>query len=264
MQTRLSIVSNILFKYTLIFFISFLWIGSLIENLLIVLLISILCSIILGKILGIVYNKKQQSISESLKEQKKMVTASNQLLLCNDYKKVIDFFLKLFSDKPNLITTEKAIFWENFVFIPLYNTRKIYFDKVLEIYKTYHSIPNIVISGISFDDESMEFVKSVSNVRIHLFDEKNTFRIFKKHNLYPDFNITLKEKDKINFSKIKELIFSKRNTRNYFMSGIIILISSIFIRYNIYYLCFATLLFIMSGICFFKRESPSSSIIDEL
>lgn len=264
MQTRLSIISNILFKYTLIFLISFLWIEAYIDNLIVVTICAFVSALVVGKILGMLYHKKQESISITLKEQEMIYYASKQLLLCSDYHKIIDFFLQILSSKENVIATDREIFWDNNVLIPLYNYRKISLDKIIEIYKTYKKYNNIIIVGIGYEEGSCEFIKTIYDTNIHLLDEKSAFKIFKKHNLFPEFNIKLKEKDSFKLTSLKKLILSKRNTRNYFASGIVILISSVFIQYNIYYICFATLLFIMSGLCFFKKETPTPSIIDEL
>ena len=71
-------------------------------------------------------------------------------------------------------------------------------------------------------------------------------------------------KEKFKFIHLKNIAFTKNNAKHYLISGFIIFITSFFIKYNIYYLVFTTLLFIFSGICYFKPSPKLPDISDEL
>ena len=163
MQTRLSIISNIIFKYFLIFSISFLWLNFYIDNLLIVGTISLIISLAIGQLLGYIFRKKQNRKKLSLKEHEKMQDISLQFFLA-DHESILKFFQLLLSTKHDLQNGKdtKSLFFDNCVFIPYYSTLLITPDIIAQIFKNYKNKDKIYISAITFSDESRELAKKIN------------------------------------------------------------------------------------------------------
>lgn len=265
MQTKFSIISNIIFKYFIIFAISFVWLNFYYQNILTISLISIIIAFLVGQIIYLINSKKNKLASISLKENEKLKNCSMQLLLAS--KKDICIFFNIILKTNHQTTISKNndyISWEDTIFIPYYSKQSLNLDDIIYIYKNYKNIDNIIISCIDYSDNCIEFCNQLTDTKIHILNEKDIFKLFKKYDFYPDFNIKLKQKEKFKYSQLKSIMFKKSNSKKYFFSGIMILLTSFIIRYNIYYKIFATILFIFAGISYFKPQSKESNIINEL
>lgn len=265
MQTRFSIISNVIFKYFILFAIGFLWLNFYIDDLLIVGLISFIISIIIGKIISIIQSKKNSLIKISIKEQEQIQNISYQLFLAPS-ERIVQFYSILLKTNHEIKINKEtqSISWQNIVFVPEYSQSTITADTISKIYKSHNDCDKIIIAGIKFSEDATNLAKSISNSSLILLDEQSTFKLFKKYDFYPDFKIIKNKKEKLNYQKLKDIALSKTNTRHYFLSGIIILTTSFFIKYNIYYIVFATLLFTLSGICRFRHYTPPPNILDEI
>ena len=105
MQTRLSEVSNTIFKYFVIFSIIFMWLNFYSRNIMPVFLASIIFTIIVGKIIAIFEVKKKNRIKLSQLDNKKMQDISLQLLL-NSNKENLQFFANIYNKNDQKIIDE--------------------------------------------------------------------------------------------------------------------------------------------------------------
>ena len=78
------------------------------------------------------------------------------------------------------------------------------------------------------------------------------FKFLKPLNAPIPNSIKLKETQKLKFNQIVATALNKSTSKNYFTSGFIILISSLFIKYKVYYIIFASILFILAYISHFN------------
>ena len=240
----------------------FLWLNYYYNNLPIVAITSLILAILIGQILSIFYKKKKNILNLNSKEQAHIKEISSKFMLTSD-KIILNFYYTILSASHVVIKEKSYLRWDDYVFIPYYKKSVIDSDVIANIYKEHISTQGIIISGVEFSDNAKTLCSNLP-INIHLLDEYQTYQLFKKYNSFPNFNIKLKD-NKINKKEvIKSTIFSKKNSKHYFISGIIILISSLFIRYSIYYIVFATLLFIFSAISFFKKPKHIDTIIDKL
>lgn len=265
MQTKFSIISNLIFKYFLIFAVSFLWINFYYDNLLAVGLISIIVAIIIGQIHDYLCKQKKITSSLSAKEKEKIEEISIQFLLATN-KEVLIFFNTLLKSNHvcEINKIKKNIICDDFIFIPFYNKKIIDYDDIINIYKENKSNKKIIIACIEYTDKALNLANSITNTKIIILDKYQIYRLLKKHNFYPDFNITLNSNKKFKYSDLKNIAFTKTTAKHYLFSGIIILVTSFFIKYSLYYLIFATLLFIFAGISHFKPTTKKLDIIDKL
>jgi len=265
MQTRLSIISNLIFKYFALFSIAFMWLNFYSTNNIFVTFISIIIALIIGNLLGLISKYKKKKINLSLIENNKIQEISFQLLI-NSHKENLKFFHILLKSKNicEINFKKNQIESEEFIFVPIYNSEEITESDILNIYKNNINVKKIIISCISFSTSTESLCNKLQNAKIYLLDIKQTFVLMKKYDLYPEITNKINIKKHLNFASLKKMFFAKQNSKRYFFSGIIILLTSFFIRYNIYYLISATLLFIFSLICKIKPSSIKLSIIEEL
>lgn len=265
MQTKFSIISNKILKYFIIFSISFIWINYYYDNVIIVAIISTLIAIIIGQIIALIFKKKSNIIKLSQKEQSHINNISTQCLLTEN-SKILIFYKNLLGAKRDVeISKNKdAIIWQDTAFLPIYNKYTITQDDISIAYKNFHNYDNLIIAGINFSDDAIALTSKISDCKISTLNIQQMYSVYKKYDYYPDFNIKLATKERANFKKVKETVFIKSNAKHYLLSGLLILITSFFIKYSTYYLVFATLLFVFSAISYFKPFKTLPSIADEL
>lgn len=263
MQTKLSYISNIIFKYFILFAIASLWLNFYIDNLVIVGLISIIISLTIGLLIFAINKKKKNTLNTTNKEQKMMADISLQLLLA-DENKILNFFENLLSKKRTIVINKNAIKWDDSAFIPIYDSTTLNGDIIAKTFKNNRYTKHIFIAGISFSEDARKLAEKIKESKITLLDETATFNLMKKYSIYPDFKVELNKKEKFRYSQLKNIAFTKNNAKHYLISGFIILLTSFFIRYNVYYLIFATLLFIFASISYFKPVKKLPDTIDEL
>ncbi len=265
MQTKFSIISNKILKYFIIFSIAFLWINYYYDNVVVVAIISTLIAIIIGQIIALIFKRKSNIIKLSQKEQSHINNISTQFLLAEN-SKILIFYKNLLSAKRDVVISKNkdAIIWQDTAFLPMFSKSTITQDDISTAYKNYHDYQNIIIAGISFSDDAIALSTKTTDCKITTLDIQQMYKVYKKYDYYPDFSIKLATKERTNLKKVKETIFIKSNAKHYFLSGLVILITSFFIKYNTYYLIFATLLFVFSGISYFKPPKKLPSIADEL
>lgn len=265
MQTKFSVISNKILKYFIIFSIAFMWINYYYDNTVIVAIISTLIAIIIGQIIALIFKKKSNIIKLSQKEQTHINNISTQFLLAEN-SKILIFYKNLLSAKRNVAISKNkdAIIWQDTAFLPIYNKYLVTQDDISTAYKNYHDHQNIIIAGIGFSDDAIALSTKITDCKISTLDIQEMYNIYKKYDYYPDFNIKLATKQRANLKKVKETVFIKSNAKHYFLSGLVILITSFFIKYSTYYLVFATLLFVFSAISYFKPFKTLPSIADEL
>lgn len=261
MQTKLSIISNILFKYILLFLVSFLWLKTYFNNKITV-IISIMIALTIGQLIYLVLRKRKNIIALNIKEQKHLQEISLKFRLV-DEKTILNFYYTILSTSLPVFKEKNYLTWEDSIFIPIYYKSEIDSNIISDIFKKHKNYKTIIIAGISFSPDAQELAKTLSPI-IHCLDENQTYSLFKKYNSFPNFQVSLNNQKRNKLSIIKESIFLKQNFKHYFLSGIIVLISSFFIRYNIYYLIMSTILFVFSAICIFKPSKKIDSIIDKL
>ena len=254
MQTQFSKISNIILKYFLLFSVCFLWLNYIKIPNTIALTVSIAISALLGYIIYLIQKAKTKRQNISKEENAKIEDTSLQLMY-GTKKQVLDFFHNTFKSQYSTKMHNDYISLNNYNFFPIYTTETITQSDVLKALK--QSDKEIVIACVSADQSAIKCAKLTSK-KVNILTQADVYSILKKYNSFPNFSITKTAKKKLKLTDIKNSTFAKANAKGYLISSFIILFSSFFVRFNIYYTCFSTLLLILAGICLF-HPAPKQS-----
>lgn len=250
MQTKLSKISNTLLIYSVIFFVPFLWLNYLKVNFVANILISIL--IVFAMTIIINFFKTKNNTKKSLsKEQSAKIENMSLQFLCSSREKTMDFFVKTFKDKYKISTFNQYLLLDDFAFVPYFETAELKLNGLFEILKINDN--KMVITCVKCDKEALDFAKNI-NREIRIIEQEQLYNILSDYNSFPDFGIEKKQKEKIKLSAIITQAFSKTNAKNYFCGGIFLLVSSFFIRFNIYYTIASTLFLIFAFVSLIKKS----------
>lgn len=241
-KTLFSKISNNLFLIFCIFVLSFVWTNFYLhsnKNSLITSIILILAFCIIYYPIKNKYNKTQKSKTHS-KESKE--NTKIQMLLGND-----DYTINLIKECFNLTnitqTSQNNHFLDivnNIDYFFVFNEKELSENTIVNIYKT-KQFNNIYIFCLS----SIDFPKEQS-CKFEIINFEKIYTELSKNNIVYNNNIKITQKQKLKISDITKVIFNKSKSKNYFWFGIMLLFSSFFTPYFIYYISIGTILILIS------------------
>lgn len=259
-KSYFSFIFDFLFYSFVIFLITFVWVRMLVHSEALIWIYSLSITLIISILLFIVLKKKIYNYSCSKKEIKEKQQILNSFIFAQN-NEIINFLTKFFNDfqikkhseffeVKNLDTKIKYIVFYDFSLSPTNVDTIIKFVKKAE----KENISNIYIFCGTFEMACTKFIKNLKEVKIKIIDFNNFYENFiKKQNIKPNMKEKYAEKNKYSFKELLSIAFNKNKTKQYFLTGIIFLIGSIFLRYNIYYLLFTSLMFLFCLFSYFNK-----------
>lgn len=246
-------ILNDIFLFACILCIYFVWIQYFWRNFWQTILLVIPVTIFTFWIIKVVSGKKSERKEQTLEDEKKAGEASQQFLLAPK-KEVLSFFKQVLNQQYGEVkettkgleikTNEKKT-----LFVPTYNTLHLSDRDILPLLQN-KSYKTITLCK-SYSDEAGDLAKVFSE-RIELWDESKVYnKLLKPNETYPKLVEVEQKKIKRDYRKI---IFARQKAKPYFLSGLVILFASFFVRFNIYYVVISSLLFFTSMYCLLYRK----------
>ena len=234
-------------------FIVFVWIQFFVKNIILSLIFSIFITLGIIVVFKWLKNKKMFKLNQ-------LVSKSNNLIL---FKLAIqtmpntklNILIKKLIPKQYLAKTVKGdiIFTKNNCnhLITTYFQSDLTEYKLLEIVKT-KSAANINLICTNFSPEVGLISKAFKNKTINLITIEQLFEMFTNKNITIDTSNIDLSKHKITLKETLKNSLSRNKSKGYFISGLVLLFTSIIIPYKIYYVVFSSVLFLLSILCRFK------------
>lgn len=135
-------------------------------------------------------------------------------------------------------------------------------SKLLEIIKTKPA-KNITIFCSNVTQDVKTLALAFKNKQIQIITLEQLFEIFNSKNISIDTSHIDLNKHKITLREILKNSISRNKSKGYFISGLVLLFTSIIIPYKIYYVVFSSALFTLSLVCRLRPTVKSNhSIFD--
>lgn len=254
-KSYLSFYFDFLFYTALIFFITFIWIRSFIHSSILIWSYSIIITLILSIILSVFLKKKIYKFKLSKNEFKEKNKILNQLIFSKK-EEINAYISKFFNNKH--IYKEYFTFTnnENYIVFNEFNFEGLNCNTMLSFIKKAEKekCNKIYIFCNNYNSDCAKIAKNLKNIKIKLINFDNFYvNYIKKQNLIPNFEDKYEEKTSYKFKELLSIAFNKTKTKNYVFTGLIFLTGSIFMRYNIYYLIFTSLMFIFALFSYFNK-----------
>ena len=243
-----------------IFLISFVWSGKLLnKNKIICLVFSCALTFICLFIL-IALNLRKKNLFTRENNKKSFINNCIKYLKFCSKSEYISFISKVFCSKFifNYFFKNK----EKYLYIDL---RKIQnendFYEINNFYQD-NNLDEIILVCENYDDNFISLVNESKNNFI-LYDSQSFISLLCQTNLYPiDISQKISKKEKLNkYLKNKKSTvidnISKKHFKDFFFSGISLIILSIFIPFSSYYIYFGTILLIFSIICLLNNHKSN-------
>jgi len=251
-------IVDVIFLSILTFFIIFAWVQFFLKNFLLSLFVSAIlaCSVMLivKHIKSRKYSSKQQSLANTSN-----LTRFKLAIQTMQTSKLVSIIKKLIPSKYLPKTTNNDIYFkknESEHIFTFYYSAPLNDSKVLDIIKNKKA-DNIIIFCSTFDKDAKLVSSAFKNKKIELINLEQLYQLFNSKNIEIDTkNIDL-NKSKISFKEIIKNSLSRKKSKGYFISGLILLFTSIIIPYRLYYVLFSSALFLLSLLC---RVQPAEQI----
>ena len=230
--------------FGLVFFVIFYgWTNFYQKNIILSFAVAITCSFIIIIIMNFFISKKNEK-ERLTQQQKEIILNYSTQLKFSDRKKVLHYFNNIFDNskiKKNYIIISDTIIY------PFFNTYKFTLDHFTKIYSeiSAEKFSNLYILSSVFEPECYNITKQIKNKKIELFDARKTYSEFIKNKELPE-NVVEAKLQKLNLKELLKFMISPKRTKHYLILGLVLILSSFFVIYKLYYLITGSLLLIVA------------------
>lgn len=246
--------SDLIFTFCLVSFSVLFLLRSFKIPLVLALILAIICGISGSYLLFLRLNKKQKlfALKKSEEEEKNSLCFYLKLASENEtnkfFKSRLPFLLNELSptsqqEQTNELheqtDTNHELFLNGYAFFPIFRFSDLSGDDIANLYPEFknYSTPVILCDGFSSGAQTL-----TEKLGVILFDGNQLYRALKKHDAIPsEFPVKTVTPVK---RKRRNIAFAKSNSRRFFSSGAILLLSSVFIPYSVYYIIVGCILLI--------------------
>ncbi|MBR4745140.1 MAG: hypothetical protein IK070_00305, partial [Clostridia bacterium] len=194
------------------------------------------------------------------KEQNKTLTHINMALEFMTKKEQINYFTNIlkslycsqkYSDCIIAIKDKEKV-----CFVPSYNAQNCTIENAIECIKIAlnHNAKTLVILTNEINADTIKYVSSIDGLKIEIFDTIKTYKLLILDNQLPQCKISIANK-KYSFKDYISIAFNKSKTKGYLICGLILILSSLFVPYNIYYVIMGSLSMIFALITITKKRA---------
>lgn len=248
---RFSYVIDITITSAIFFVLFFCWIRFYTKNAALSAILGILITALVVFLLFF-YRKKKSAKKEISAKKRSIATNCATQLKFSPFNKVKKFFFDIFKEK-NQVEQKK----EGLIIID--NNKKTFFAPIflndvfsvddfakLYVFAKKYNAKNLTVCAFSFDDNTKNLAKTIKNLNITLLDAFDTYtQIIEPSNKIPDTVIDT-QKTKLTFREIISYALSKDRTKNYLLLGFVLIFSSFFVMFRVYYLVSGSILLVLA------------------
>jgi len=248
-----------------IFLICFAWLEFYIRDIWLSLVISVFVAFCVIFLLKYLKDKKLTKKMFLIEQDKKVENYSINFQLYSDTKKLslIKNFIK---DKEVKLVAKHLEFIVNdikTIVIQSFNCENFTKTNLLEILRSYETkCDKLIIFTNNIAKDCLSFAKNITNLKLILLDKVDFYNLCVKNNIKVEEKISLKT-EKVSLKNIIKNFFSSTHFKGFFISGCILIFTSIIFPFTNYYLIFGTALIIISLICKLPRfKAPITDVFD--
>lgn len=256
---KLSIFLDTLTVFVLLFAITFIWFRYLFKNFYLSFFLALFLSFSIIAIQKYLRKKKQTKLKIKKDIETHIIDCADAFLF-NTFNENATFFKDMLNEKYNIEIRTNFLLLRNkentIALFLAYETKKLSQDKLIDCLRSVKELNLTKIIILCYDYElNVATISSNYKVKTLVLNKVQTYNeilcVFKK---FPEKNSFKKIDEKITFSFLVRNALSKKKIKTYFWGGMFLLLASFVIRYNIYYIIFASIMFTLSLLCFILNK----------
>ena len=230
--------------------IIFAWVQFFVKNILLSLFISVILSIAILLVVNYFKSKKQQKKQALFASQTKFLKFKLAIQTMSNVN-LIKLVKKLIPS-PATTTTKGDIRFikdEVMYLVTFFYCYELTSAKLMDLIKTKNCF-HLVVFCSTFSKDAEQISASFKNKHITLISLEQLYSLCDKKGIEVDLSNINLSKSKATISTALKGILSRHNSKGYFISGLVILFTSLLIPYRIYYVIVSSILFVLSEIYF--------------
>lgn len=265
---KISRVFQALFRWILIFFIAFVWMRYFIPSLWLATVIAAAIASAIYLVLAIFLRRKKSIISL---KQCQREEAENAFLSLSLDPKAIDFFFELASSKHNAEKKKNCIIiyhdeGEKVLLIPFLSHKNLSQDEIagFVVLARKYGAKKVVVACGNADKECFSFAKNFDEEFVILNQYETYQKLFLPYNMLPKISVKYKKEKALAFKELAIFSLNKSRAKGYFLSALVLCISTIFVRAKIYYCVVASVLILLAIVSLFnpfERNATTKEIL---
>jgi len=272
---KISSAANTLAISFLIFIVVYLWIGYYIRGFALPLMISVMVTVAANYAISFITKKRYKTQMSAKKRAEHMQSIILQLKFMTRAQTLALFKAALSANEAStadykcITDTKKITVTKN--------------GKETEVYPYFHKSPTeadiieclkavqnrkgekqckLIIAAESFSPALIIFVRAMK-ANITLLDGKAVYnQILAPADTFPKILVEIKRNIKLTLRDVGSLMFSRERTKGYVITALIILFTSFIIRFNLYYIILATIVFGLALSSHFAPMHKQESLFD--
>ena len=252
----LNIVDKI-FLVFILFLLSFVWIRFFIKNILSSALISFVLAFLVEELLSFI-QRKRKNIKIASKQTKQKIENIFLNFLFLSQKEISNYFQTILSKSKSVKQQNFFIISENQTGVfPFFENQTLSLEHISKIYQKAknENISKLIIFCYECDQQTKEIISNLTFPSTTIMEHEEIFFSFLENENTP--TIIKPQKQNTKKTALKQVVkmsLSKERTKSYLFSSITLILCSLFVKYNVYYLITSTLLLFLSIFSFFNRK----------
>ena len=256
-------VIEFIFSRAVIFALAFIWCRYYIKSLPLSAAAALGATVAVSILLLLIARPKKRKVAVSGAEKEHMNEVMNQFMYSVNQRN-IEYFYDLVKREyhatllPECIISEtdkvKTLMFTRFTIAPVApdDIRNV----IIECRR--YGAHRAIIFGTSFNEKAKETAALIEGIEIVLMDAENTYNFIKEFGLFPAIVVKTAQKKRKPFKVFFKFAFSRTKVKSYMFGAGVMLLGSLFVRYNLYYLISASAFLFLALLSFvnlrFKQE----------
>lgn len=261
MKTRtLSKILDNLFLILGVFCLSFLWVRYYEHNVWLIVMFSSIATFVICSLVHLISSYKKRKNKIASDENKKISNLTSHFMFQTKLDTIKDFEKTLSTRSLSYKKIANFLIYNDVLIYPIFYKIKVDSDSLLSIIlelKSKKIVPKtLVICGQTFTADAKNLCDKFTEYNISLFDSKATYQTFFKPINFEINAVSSSPKKKKRKEKFWNLVcvaFNRQRFKGYFMSSIVLLIASYFMRYSLYYLITSSVLILFALFSYFNK-----------
>ena len=257
---KLAVAVNFIARSLIIFILSYLWLSFYIREIVVVFVISF-CIIFFVNLLFHLVSKHRNARAELSRKQQEHLRKVTLQLKFQSLLSTLEYLKVVFESlgKSVKTTTKKLIVIgdnSKINLFPLFNvTPKV--DDVVACVKATTRDAKTYIAAEFFGPEVAAFAKTL-DLPIKLITSVELYaQILAPANIFPEITVNTKSHTRLTLTALKQMVFHRSKVRTYVFFALIIFAASFIVRFSIYYIIAASVLFLLALLSMFALPSKS-------
>ncbi|HEY8443686.1 MAG TPA: hypothetical protein VIL24_02680 [Clostridia bacterium] len=266
MSYKISRFLDYLFARFLAALIIFIWIKYYLDSWVYAGLYTAITMAVLIILFDIIFKKKTD---QGEKDKTKKEQIMNQLCF-NASAQNLEFFEKMLSSRYEVQNQKSCLIVKKGedkigVFLK-FSTSKLAPGNIIDVVKDSKElgVRKILILCNGANANAYNFAACVDGFDITILDDKAVYELMRKYDMYPEIETKINKFPKnLQLKEIAAAALSRKRVKGYFFASLLLLFSSFFVRYSIYYKIAATILMIMALVAMkdFKIAKEKENIL---